>query len=902
MSMQSQERWQFVATLALLVCTAAATQARGQPTPEASAGAMLHVGVPMLGAPLAFRGEDGRPAGVLVEYWQAKRTRRGGGVAVTLCATAEDCLADLEAGALDLAGPMAIVDRNDDITFSAPVLSIPIGAATLAAEAPHPDARALQGSRVSVVDASGRATALPAPCTRLELCNALDRWAPANVQVAAPDASVAHAEAGLVVAPQAVLAQLFASESKTKVFTLWRSWLYLAARGADSTRLLAVEEDFLAAAPERLAQLPALAAALGGEEALTLPGGVPFLSRDEKLFIARHPAVYLGASVWEPLTVLHEGRVSGIAVESVRFHLDRLGVTPVFEVDEWSNVRNRAERGELDGLGYVVAAGVSPDSKLLLSNALADMPFVAAIGPAAPFMSRVEELVDLRVVVQNAYRGLVPAVQASFEGVDIQFVRDPYEALAALETGSAQAWLDFLPVVSHAVMRTYQDDTASTIRTMRTPLFERVCLAAQEEMDTLVELVDRSIASASVDVAAIEARWLGAMPVGLTADRTRDRGLQLALILLSVSLAAGCVHLIRARMRESAKLALSEAALRRAQLLSGVGSMEVPAPYDRVVLNGETALLLGLGRDVSEQPLQEHLALFEDEGAAQLRAALERTWRTGEGEGLTVTGVGTAPSRFQVELAPPQRTEQHRDSVLVTLRDVTEERLREQRQRALEHEVVELQKLDAVGRLAASIAHDFNNVLSVILGSAELALRDLPEEHAAAKPVRQVREAGLRSRELVGQMLNSVRPPARERQRFSLRSVVEETLGLLSHGIPSNVILMRHLADDELLLAGNEVQLRQVVGNLVRNAVEAMPEGGELTVSLGRIRTELGVRALLRVADTGIGMSEDTLANCFEFFYTTRAQGTGLGLAIVRSLVTAHRGRVEVTSQLGEGT
>ncbi len=888
----------------LLVALAWAGHAVAQADPQRTSAAVLHVGVPALGAPLAYRTDTGEAAGLLIDYWRMVQ-REFGAVRVSLCSAPADCLADLEAGVLDLAGPMTILGDSKAVAFSDPVLSLPIAAATRSVR--DRDARVLQRARVGLLQGEEHGALSPVaggakPCNRLGECAPLDRWSPTRVSVVPADDTLGETlgtAIDVLVGPKANLTAALGDTTHVEIVDLWRRWLYLAARRGEDSRLRDVRDALLAISPADLSAIDAFTDAFGGVEALALPLDVPQLSYAEKLFVDRHPAVRLGAAVWEPLTVVEDEKVTGLVIDSVRYHLVRLGVTPVFEVGDWASVRAMADEGLLDGLGYVVSTRDLEDGDYAFTDAVVDAPFVAAVGPSAPFVGAVDEVAGLQVVMQRPYETMLPSVEAAFPGIAVRLVAGPQQALIALEQGDAQVWLEFLPVVRHTVAHLGHDQ-AKTIRTMGTELFERMATAFDPDLAPLATLMDRSIASPPVGLATVQSRWLDVPPEPGT---TRRPGVELALVLLSIVLAGGCVHLIRQRLRERVRLRVSEAALRRAQLLAGVGSLEVPPPYNRVLLTGDTGHLLGLRDGVREQTLDEHLAMFSAEDAARLDQGLEAAWRTGYGNTVALSaGDEKHPRHSHYEFSPPQRTELHPASVIVTLRDVTEQSQQEERERALENEVMELQKLDAIGRLAASIAHDFNNVLSVVMGSAELALRDVPEGHPAHKPLQQVLTAGLRSRELIGQMLNSVRPPARERQRFSLRTVVSDTLGLLSHGIPTNVVLSSELGEEPLFVDGNDVQLRQVVGNLIRNAVDAMPRGGELHVRLSHEQTSLGPRALLRVADTGVGMSEDTIANCFEFFYTTRAEGTGLGLAIVRSLVTAHRGRVEVQSKVGEGS
>ncbi|MFT3957138.1 MAG: CHASE domain-containing protein [Piscinibacter sp.] len=241
-------------------------------------------------------------------------------------------------------------------------------------------------------------------------------------------------------------------------------------------------------------------------------------------------------------------------------------------------------------------------------------------------------------------------------------------------------------------------------------------------------------------------------------------------------------------------------------------------------------------------------------------------------------------------------------------RDLSALHAAQAQQRELEGRLLEAQKMESIGTLAGGVAHDFNNVLTAILGNLSIAREDLAPAHPVQRPLALVNQAALRARSLVQQILAFSRrlPQAREVQ--PLAPLVEESLALLRATLPASVRLAPRIADEPLCAEVDAAQIQQVLLNLCTNAWQALPgQSGTIGVELSRAEAASGAPdglARLRVSDDGCGMDEGTRARIFEPFFTTKpvGQGTGLGLAVVHGIVTASGGRIEVDSLPGQGT
>jgi len=250
-------------------------------------------------------------------------------------------------------------------------------------------------------------------------------------------------------------------------------------------------------------------------------------------------------------------------------------------------------------------------------------------------------------------------------------------------------------------------------------------------------------------------------------------------------------------------------------------------------------------------------------------------------------------------------------------RDVTEKLETERRaaateaeRRRLEERLAHAQRLETIGQLTGSIAHDFNNVLSAILSSAELLIDDLGPQDARVTDAQEIRDAARRAAALTERLLGFSRRQVVELVDLDVASVVRAATRMLRRLIGGG-IQMR--VDEDLGVAtvrADALQLEQVIVNLAINARDAMPNGGVLTIATSEVHIEAsdqiaaGDYVLLAVTDTGTGMSLDTQRHLFEPFFTTkeRGRGTGLGLSTAHGIVKQLGGDITVSTELGRGT
>ncbi|MHC4941957.1 MAG: hybrid sensor histidine kinase/response regulator [Planctomycetota bacterium] len=241
-------------------------------------------------------------------------------------------------------------------------------------------------------------------------------------------------------------------------------------------------------------------------------------------------------------------------------------------------------------------------------------------------------------------------------------------------------------------------------------------------------------------------------------------------------------------------------------------------------------------------------------------------------------------------------------------RDITD-------RKSLEAQLLHAQKMEAVGRLAGGVAHDFNNQLMVIEGYADMLMKDLAEDHPLYQPLEEVRRAGRRAHVLTSQLLAFSRKQMLRPEVVHLGEVLEIIQNTLGRLVGEDIMVKVDFPEDLENVKLDPTQFEQAIMNLVVNARDAMPQGGKLTIradqvdlDAARIVRHQGISAgrfvRVSVADTGCGMDEDTLRQVFEPFFTTKevGKGTGLGLSMVYGFVKQSGGLIEMESEPGKGT
>jgi nitrogen-specific signal transduction histidine kinase/CheY-like chemotaxis protein len=247
-------------------------------------------------------------------------------------------------------------------------------------------------------------------------------------------------------------------------------------------------------------------------------------------------------------------------------------------------------------------------------------------------------------------------------------------------------------------------------------------------------------------------------------------------------------------------------------------------------------------------------------------------------------------------------------------RELVDGEIRRQRRQS-EQKLRQLEKFEAIGKLAGGIAHDFNNVIGAIMGWAEIGEEEVPADSRARALFGQIREQAERAGRLTQQLLAYARRQVLAPRNLNLNEIVGEATALLQGAIGAQIEVKTQLASDLRTTKADPAQMEQVLLNLCFNARDAMPQGGRLLIETRNVdldeeycrRSESitpGHYVSLSVSDEGVGMDAATIEKIFEPFFTTkeRGKGTGLGLATVFGIVKQHLGHIDVSSEIGKGS
>jgi two-component system cell cycle sensor histidine kinase/response regulator CckA len=332
--------------------------------------------------------------------------------------------------------------------------------------------------------------------------------------------------------------------------------------------------------------------------------------------------------------------------------------------------------------------------------------------------------------------------------------------------------------------------------------------------------------------------------------------------------------------------------------------------------------LRAIGRTLAQVLGKTDLEIYDDRSLAEaLMATDRRIMERGQGEAVEEQVEGPNGQRIYLSTKSPLRDAAGQViGVIGVARDVTDRKRAERELLAAEERVRQAEKLESVGRLAGGVAHEFNNLLTVILSAAEGLAEDLRAGGTASvvDDVEQIRLAGARARELTKQLLAVGRRQAAAPVPLDLDDALRAQERMLRHVLGEGVTLALDLAPEGCAVLCDPAQLDQVILNLALNARDAMPRGGRLSLRTRVLGPEAappgdagdgGAPADRRwvellVQDDGAGMLQETIDHVFEPFFTTKApgKGTGLGLATVYGIVTQAEGHVSVQSALGQGT
>ncbi len=382
------------------------------------------------------------------------------------------------------------------------------------------------------------------------------------------------------------------------------------------------------------------------------------------------------------------------------------------------------------------------------------------------------------------------------------------------------------------------------------------------------------------------------------------------------------------RKHAEKQLKLREHQLAESQRVAAIGSWQWNLVADEVVWSDELHRLFGVGRDEFGATYQSYMDFVHPDDKAFADKIVSDAAEARKDFKFDARIVGADGSEWIMGSIGKVTARDDSGKPLIyagTAQDITERkhaelelaRYSEQLEVMVEQRTNELrqsQKMQAIGTLTGGIAHEFNNLLTPIIGIAQILLSEKSEGDPDYAHLEVIHRAGSRAASLVHQLLAYGRQSQSQREYLQLETIVEDTISLMKNTTPSNISIKKEIDVGLPSVFGMPNEINQVILNLCINASQAMPVGGEITIRAKNAGTRRftnisgqsseGDFLILSVQDTGLGMKEETMSQIFDPFFTTKnvGQGTGLGLSVVQGIVEQHGGYIDVDSAVGEGS
>lgn len=376
---------------------------------------------------------------------------------------------------------------------------------------------------------------------------------------------------------------------------------------------------------------------------------------------------------------------------------------------------------------------------------------------------------------------------------------------------------------------------------------------------------------------------------------------------------------ITARRAAEKKLKRSEQLLKTAQQTGKIGGWEYDINSKQVYWTEETFRIHGLESGAypegSEKLIEQSLMCYSEESRSELIKAFRRCCETGEPYELESSFTGFDGEQIIVRTAG-KATKENDKIVKVSgyIQDITEFKKEESEKNRLRDLLNQRQKLDSIGQLTGGIAHDYNNMLTVILGFVEIALDETGENTKLRNYLLEISKAAQRSALITRQLLTFARKQTLKPQTVNLNEIINDMHVMLRKLIVEEIDLVLKQEEDLWKINIDPAQLEQILANLIINAQEATTGTGQITVETANITVDKefqkeipeipeGKHVLLKVSDTGIGMDEEVKKQLFLPFFSTKEMGrnTGLGLATVFGIVEQSNGFIKIDSEPGQG-
>lgn len=618
-----------------------------------------------------------------------------------------------------------------------------------------------------------------------------------------------------------------------------------------------------------------------------------------------------------------EGVPAGYNIDLIRAVAQEEGLNIKINLDIWHNVRRDLEDKKID-----VASGMiyskERDKIFDFSIPYLVIPYALLKRKETPLHSR-KDVKDKEIIVVEGVYAHDWLVENEFTDFIIT-VNTPVEALQLLASGKH----DFVFIPRLHGLDLLDDLNINNVEIAGPPIFvHKISFAVAEGNSALLAELNEGIVSLQQSGVydEIYLKWFSVRKMGKYLNKITKYVLLVFSIVILLLLTVLCWNwlLKRAVRRKTQALYQNETRLRQI-----VNSIPIPAyvvDENRVVTHWNRACEFLTGETASQMvgTKNYHKALYADQTYSSVDLLLEgvltkpvqhhdsRTYRESsimEGAYETeiyFSNLGIDGKWFYSSAALLKDQSGKSNGAIETWQDLTESK-------QLERQLVQSQKMEAIGTLAGGIAHDFNNILTVINGNVEMALLDVAKESKLTGNLKQIHSAGLQAKKLVKQILTFSRQAEVETESVQVGTIVEETLCLVTSLLPENIKVQQDIQSNAHVMA-DATHIHQVVMNLCTNASHAMVSGGILGIGLVEVQLDEcqigpdddlmpGKFIKLSVSDTGQGIPLEVRSRVLDPFFTTkkRGEGTGMGLSVTHGIVRQYRGKIIFESELGKGS